>query len=682
MRLTHKDLMSIGFKLGYPLDGDGLCFGFAMMLTQAWLCNDEATFFERFNFIETYNNDFDQLKADILAAQQHAKTQSFRALDENTKILLEIPAFFEGVTLYLRPRYHSDIFNTYTRQEQMTSIYPLVRSHQLEGEDLSIAFNKPYIFNTVTILSFLEDFETLFQSSGISAPMVLLSINHAVNLRYKIESQIWEYVDTNSFSTYRYVRKFDSLSLAVDIFKSFGCKKWVGFSTVVLSKSSLVTTFTDKLSDLAKKYPITEEQAFAHDDHHTGLLFLATMQGNLALVLELLKYKNIPVNQSVINGFTPLMIACQKGYSDIAAALLRYPGIQVNQENLAGVSPLFMACGSGHVEVVRELLKHDDIKINQAKNASFLPVSPSRSLSAESRSEETTLYPAGKQRGAGIGKVPDKLPKNSGYTPLMIACEKGYLAIVHELLQHQGIHVNQPTPSGKTAMSIAVTLGHRPIIDALEQAQARQGDISRKAKESIVQSIVFKFKGLLSRDHIARLDKQVIDLINQKWASLISLHTAANIPVEDLLALDLPVQCLIYDHWIAIERLIDSAGVCFKDIAVMELSAQRLVYDHWSSVYFLVKIAEIPYVDLFGLEQADQRILYDHYIRASILKMNDNLSLGDLVDTIKKEIRIENGGAQTSFEGKCSGTVPLATGRVDTFEDSNSASSAKGFNAH
>ena len=96
------------------------------MLSQAWLVSDADTLFKRLTFIEGYQKDFKKLKIDIDQARQTVKTQQRNlSLDERTKTLLEIMAFYDGIELYLRPMEHGDLFasNKYIMQNHVTEIY-------------------------------------------------------------------------------------------------------------------------------------------------------------------------------------------------------------------------------------------------------------------------------------------------------------------------------------------------------------------------------------------------------------------------------------------------------------------------------------------------------------------------------------------------------------------------------
>jgi hypothetical protein len=366
-KLTYTDLLKLGQTLGYPLNKEGLCQGFSGMLSQAWLVNDTKTFFKRLNFIETYNNDFERLKTDIDKAREHAKNNRYADLDETTMLLLEIPAFYDGVELYLMPHQHKDLLaNDAITQENIDTIYSLVRPKQLEQDNVSIVLNKPYAFDRRSLINYLEDLKKTLGSQGSTAPIFLRSGEHTVSLRYSEQKKTWQYVDTNDFGRYpdekSYSRELNSYLLAESIFESFGCGNHAVFSTVVITKSNNQNDLKIKLDEFDKQYPITSQQANMYDNNQTGVLYLACREGRLDDVRELLKYTDIDVNHKKAEGFTPLFLACQNGHLDVVRELLKHKDIQVNAVVNDGATPLFLACQNGHLDVVRELLKHKDIQ--------------------------------------------------------------------------------------------------------------------------------------------------------------------------------------------------------------------------------------------------------------------------------------------------------------------------------
>jgi len=66
-------------------------------------------------------------------------------------------------------------------------------------------------------------------------------------------------------------------------------------------------------------------------------------------------------NQPDGNGYTPLLIACEKGYDEIVKVLLGHPRIEVNATNEQGWTPLNVAIMRGKVEVVRRLLADERV---------------------------------------------------------------------------------------------------------------------------------------------------------------------------------------------------------------------------------------------------------------------------------------------------------------------------------
>ncbi|WP_115332841.1 hypothetical protein [Legionella busanensis] len=121
-KLTHSQLVELGQYLGYPLS-TGICRGFSMMLCQAWLVEESYKFFYRLKCIESYDNDFEKLKYDIEQIRLHTKNYGFFNYPEETEIFLEIPAFYEGIQLYLNPARYFELFSQYLNQENLEDLF-------------------------------------------------------------------------------------------------------------------------------------------------------------------------------------------------------------------------------------------------------------------------------------------------------------------------------------------------------------------------------------------------------------------------------------------------------------------------------------------------------------------------------------------------------------------------------
>ena len=99
-------------------------------------------------------------------------------------------------------------------------------------------------------------------------------------------------------------------------------------------------------------------------------LMSAVMNGDLQLVLEKLKEKNLDIDERfpVLNGFndnhTALHVACRDGHTEIAAALIER-GANVNAvEPVFGAVPLHKAVYNGHLRITESLVKQREIDLN------------------------------------------------------------------------------------------------------------------------------------------------------------------------------------------------------------------------------------------------------------------------------------------------------------------------------
>jgi len=155
---------------------------------------------------------------------------------------------------------------------------------------------------------------------------------------------------------------------------------------------------------------------------HSKKLVVACSKGDLKAVNVLLAgYAN--ANFQKENGWTPLLVACGRGFVNIVKVLFARELIQINQANNNGATPLLMACQNNHVKVVSLLLAKKEIQINQARD--------------------------------------------DGATPLNIACQQGHVKVVKALLARKEIQINKPMNNGATPLIVASYLGNSSIVEVL-----------------------------------------------------------------------------------------------------------------------------------------------------------------------------------------------------------------------
>lgn len=125
-------------------------------------------------------------------------------------------------------------------------------------------------------------------------------------------------------------------------------------------------------------------------------LHIACQTGDLSIVKYLV---NNGANISALTGdySTPLHIACNNGHLNIVKYLIAV-GAEVEMPDINGWTPLFQSCNKGHEDVVEFLIKECKVKVNIKCKKSF-------------------------------------------FTPLHVACFKGFLNIVKLLVSH-GANIN------------------------------------------------------------------------------------------------------------------------------------------------------------------------------------------------------------------------------------------------
>ena len=82
----------------------------------------------------------------------------------------------------------------------------------------------------------------------------------------------------------------------------------------------------------------------------------AARLGNVKKMQKLLRQPGIDVNQVSEDGFTPLILAIQKGHEKVAEMLLKQECIQVNKASVNGLTPLIIAINmaqKGYLQLTR-----------------------------------------------------------------------------------------------------------------------------------------------------------------------------------------------------------------------------------------------------------------------------------------------------------------------------------------
>ncbi|XP_051724288.1 fibronectin type 3 and ankyrin repeat domains protein 1-like [Ctenopharyngodon idella] len=154
-------------------------------------------------------------------------------------------------------------------------------------------------------------------------------------------------------------------------------------------------------------------------------------------------------------GFTPLMVAAQKGFTSLADILVKH-GADINKRESTGKNSLMLACYAGHLDTVKYLRNCGSTwqsrdtdgctPLHWAVDGGHLPV---------------ITYMI--QDGCKV----DVMDKVSLWTPLMrVSAISGNAAVASVLLQ-AGAEVNVRDKAGKTPLMVAVLNNHVELVKLL-----------------------------------------------------------------------------------------------------------------------------------------------------------------------------------------------------------------------
>ncbi len=133
---------------------DGVCFGVACMGMQAILAQDTKTFDARLKMIGDIEKYFINNPDAIQEIQINEEDTSYKILNtilnflkqqnfivDDEQIFKELPAFFDGIELYLQPFLYPDFFGEKKpkSQQQLELVIPHVISKKLSKEGIAYA---------------------------------------------------------------------------------------------------------------------------------------------------------------------------------------------------------------------------------------------------------------------------------------------------------------------------------------------------------------------------------------------------------------------------------------------------------------------------------------------------------------------------------------------------------------
>ncbi|XP_067685591.1 putative ankyrin repeat protein RF_0381 [Haliotis asinina] len=196
------------------------------------------------------------------------------------------------------------------------------------------------------------------------------------------------------------------------------------------------------------------------DANRNTILHLACLGGNVDIVKYVLVEISDNINCNGQYGWTPVMIAAERGYRDMFDFLVgKDADLSVVGDD--GNTILHMACLGGDVELVQDVLIETQTDINVRGHEGVTPVMIAASTGNQ------ILFDLLVSKGADVIIVDDY-----GNNILHMACHGGCDAMVIDILLQKQFTINSTGQKGMTPIMFASRAGHEAVFDVLKSQGA------------------------------------------------------------------------------------------------------------------------------------------------------------------------------------------------------------------
>lgn len=171
-------------------------------------------------------------------------------------------------------------------------------------------------------------------------------------------------------------------------------------------------------------------------ENHLGVtaLFRSSDLGFLKMCVLLLKLGANPNKATTYNKNTPLIVACQNGYSKIAEVLIAY-GADINLCNVESARAFSIICDSsqGNEELLYLFINNENVNVNEQNDSGMTPLMHSVTWNRIDFIKELLRK-----------KADSNIEDSNGWNALMWACHFGHIESAETLLEHTNpLHVSK-----------------------------------------------------------------------------------------------------------------------------------------------------------------------------------------------------------------------------------------------
>lgn len=459
--ITHQELLTIA-KLMFYKPTPGLCRGFSGMWMQAVCSNDLETFNKRLELLSSYSSVPEQLLTDISKAQASAKKFGREYLSDDENILLELPAFFDGVALYLDPSSYSEFFDKQLSHMQVSEIAPFLLTDKLkEVGGLYRNFYETDQYDIGKLAKYFKKLSTKLRDRPDVA-IILDTVAHSVGVRV-VGKDKFELFDTNALFVKNHQFSSDELAIAFFYIFSFSQTKTLKYpeygqqelkDPCLILKSEIYTAKNVKLlKKKIKSLRSTDPLDYLVAEKGETVFTHAVLYNEINTLLRL-DPKHINPNEKLCTGDPAFVYACAAGYKKIVKFLLQSPDVDVNALDMYGMTALQTAVLNNDTDMAVILLdaKADCNKFKQGTR----PLLHEAILSSD-------IYLIDKMLEA---EVDCNLRDSNGNTSLHSAISLGRKEITQALIAH-GADCSLLDQDGNSSLHLATLLLRNDIVETI-----------------------------------------------------------------------------------------------------------------------------------------------------------------------------------------------------------------------